>query len=123
MKTLRTLFLCLMLASPVTLCLTVAPPLLLTGCKQPASRATYTTIASVAQSVDIAEREYLDGVLAQKYSTNNFTQIEASYDAFQSSLRLAIATARNDTNALAPLNLSAEAAKLISAIQQAKGAK
>jgi uncharacterized protein with FMN-binding domain len=118
-KTFYQLLLAVLLGLVPVAVVTLAP----LGCKQPASRSAYTTIASVAKSVDIAEREYLDGVLAKRYSTNHFPQVQASYDAFQSSLRLALATARNDTNALAPLNLSAEANALLQAIRDAKGAK
>lgn len=93
------------------------------GCKTPPSRQTYDTISSVAKSVDLAEREYLDRVISGQVGTNDFTRIQAGYAAFQESLRAAIAVSMNDTNALAPASLSAAASRLVLDIQTAKGGK
>lgn len=119
MKTIRILTMSAMLAVAALL----AAPVAITGCKTAPSRNTYNTIASLAMVVDVAEREYLDQVIAGEAGTNNFTQIQAGYAAFQESLRLTLAISMNDSNALAPVSLSAAAARLLLDIQAAKGDK
>jgi hypothetical protein len=99
-------------------------PIATIGCKSTPSRQTYTTLATVGQAVDMAEREYLDRVVAGQINVDaQFTQIQAGYSAFQQAYKAALAVSMNDSNALSPPNLSALAAKLISDINQAKGAK
>jgi hypothetical protein len=99
-------------------------PIATIGCKSTPSRQTYTTLATVGQAVDMAEREYLDRVVAGQIKVDGqFTQIQAGYSAFQQAYKAALAVSMNDSNALSPPNLSALAAKLISDINQAKGAK
>lgn len=85
------------------------------------SRTIYTTLAALGQSVDAAEREYLDRALARTVSTNNYPQIQYAYKGFQVAYSNAVWAAAGDTNVLAPLNLTQQGADLLFIINSAIG--
>lgn len=121
MKKLRTVIAAVLLA--VAAITFTAGPVAVVGCKSP-SRQAYTTLASVGEAVDVAEREYMDRVVSgQIKADEQFTRIQAGYSAFQQAYKAALAAASNDQNALAPANIASLAAKLVSDIKQAEGGK
>lgn len=98
----------------------VIAPIVLVGCSggcKSSERTQHTTLHATGKAVDIAEREYMDGIVKGTIRTNEFPQIQAGYKAFQASYRLAVQSASGDTNALTPTNLSALAAELLQQIQ------
>lgn len=91
---------------------------LIIGCAT-GNRATYNTLASLGKAVDIAERQYMDGVLAGTYATNDFPRIQASYSAFQGAYKLTVISMMGKTNAPPTEELARQGAQLISDIQAA----
>lgn len=93
-----------------------------TGCKSKSvERVAHTTLASIGQAVDIAEREYLDQVVTGRASTNDFRGIQFAYAAFQVAYGTAVGAAAGNTNSLSSSNLTAQGFRLITRINQSKG--
>ena len=91
------------------------------GCRTSQSRAVHNTLGGLGQAVDIAEREYMDGVIYGAYKTNDFPRIQAGYSAFQGAYKLAVVMAMGSTNIPPTAELSRQAAQLISDINAVKG--
>lgn len=101
-----------------TICL-----LLVIGCTS-RQRTTHTTLASIGKSVDIAEREYLDGVLTKRYKTNGFPEVQRAYGAFQVVYSNAVWVAARDTNAPpVPPEVMARSQSFLNYVNSAKGTK
>ncbi len=94
------------------------------GCGTSPQRATHTTLEGVGRAVDLAEREYLDGVLARRYRTNGFPETQAAYGLFQIVYSNAVWQASRDTNRVGlPEYVRAAADQALTQINSAKGAK
>jgi hypothetical protein len=105
----------LLLLAAIVLCI---------GCGSNASRNTHTTLEGVGRSVDLAEREYVEGVLMRRYSTNRFPEVQRGYAAFQTVFSNAVwFAARSTNNVGVPPEVRAKANDVLSEINQAKGAK
>lgn len=97
--------------------------LLVIGCTS-RQRTTHTTLASIGKAVDIAEREYLDGVLTKRYKTNGFPEVQRAYGAFQVVYSNAVWVAARDTNAPpVPPEVMAKSQSFLNYVNSAKGTK
>lgn len=95
--------------------------LLIAGCSS-RQRTTHTTLASIGKAVDIAEREYLDGVLTKRYKTNGFPEVQRAYGLFQLTYSNAVWVAARDTNGIAvPPEVIGRSKSFLNYVERAKG--
>lgn len=90
------------------------------GCSSPPSRIAFNTLASVQKGTIQAYDRFLDGVLAGRISTNNVPKVSQAFNSFQSTMGAALVLAQFSTNAPATEKVLVEAAKVTSAIAEAK---
>lgn len=88
-----------------------------------ARRTTYTTLASTELAAKSSYDGYLDSVLSGKTRTNDVPIISASFDEFQSVMKIAVNAASGNTNALVTADVSRASAKLLQQINAVKGKK
>lgn len=117
MKILRCLFAAALLSVAVLI-----QPAVFSGCSTQ-SRQVFTTIHSVATAIDIAEREYLDLILAGRISTNSFQVVQAGYGDFQGVLKIVLSASQGNTNAQPPSALTVAGAGFLSEVAKAKSIK
>lgn len=103
----------------------VTTSLTYSGCNTTPTQQTVTvnTLLGLGQSVNAAFAAYSDLLIAGKVSTNSLPQISAAYADFQLAFASAVRIAQSNTNAPPPPELAAAGAKLITTLNQQKGAQ
>jgi uncharacterized lipoprotein YmbA len=93
---------------------------LLVGCSTP-QRDTYDSLAAVGKAVDLAETEYVEGVLVKRYPTNDFPKVQRAYNLFQVAYSNAVWRSARNTNLVGvPLEVKNAADETLKTINQAK---
>lgn len=90
----------------------ISAVLLVEGCTSTQQRTTANTLQSLEAGATQAVASYYDGVLKGVISTNDVPKVAHAYNDFQAAYALAVVTAQNNTNALAPAALVQEATAL-----------
>lgn len=85
----------------------------LPGCTTTGQRTAANTIQSVEATGTAAYAAYCDGVLKGVIPTNDFPKASKAYNQFQADVALAVTLAQNNSNALAPTNLTTELGNLV----------
>lgn len=96
--------------------------ILLSGCAMNPAQQTvaYKTLYGVEVATTGAYDGYSTAVAKGLLPTNDVPAISHAFDKFQSSLGLAIALARNDTNAVAPPDVVSDSASVVTLISGVK---
>lgn len=103
---------------------TIIGAVIITGCGTTGQRTAANTIESEQAVADSTVAGYYDGVLQGILTTNDVPTVSRSYNAFNASVRLEIELAQNNTNALAPANLTTEFNGLVTLVKSvSKAAK
>lgn len=103
--------------------LLLAASISLIGCAGGTNRTTYTTLGATEKAVVLSYDGYLDSVFKGTSRTNELPTIAKSFDAFQSSFKVAVSAASGNTNAPVTAEISAAAASILQAVNSAKGVK
>lgn len=91
------------------------------GCLTPKQqKVTYQTLGGLEVASTAVYDSYLTLVFTGKLATNDVPTVSHAYNDFQTSMVFAIVTAKNNTNALAPDALKAEADALVNLITTVK---
>lgn len=93
------------------------------GCTTTQQTAAYNTLSGLETGTTAAYNAYLTLVAQGTVSTNSVPQVSHDFNDFQSAMVLAVLAAQNNTNALAPTNLVAEAAAVVSLINTVEQSK
>ena len=93
--------------------------LFVNGCNTTQQRTVANTIEAVEASGTSSYAGYCDGVLKGLIPTNDFPKVSRIYNQFQSDVAVAVTLAQNNSNALAPTNLTAELGDLVNVITTA----
>jgi len=91
------------------------------ACSTTTQRQAINTIGSVETAATASVDSYFSLVLQGKLPTNNVPQVTRAYNALQQSVKTSLDLVQNNTNSLAPANLSKELTDLINVVNQAKG--
>lgn len=86
--------------------------LVMPGCTSTQQRTAANTLQSLEAGATQTVSSYYDGVLKGVISTNDVPKVAHAYNDFQAAYALAVITAQNNTNALAPEALVQEATAL-----------
>lgn len=87
------------------------------------NRKLYQSLATVEVVTTGAFASYLDLVVTGKVATNAVPVVSADYNAFKQVWSAAVVIAQWNTNSVAPANVTAASAKVLTDINNAKGSK
>jgi hypothetical protein len=103
--------------------LLASPVVLTTGCKTSGQTLVYNTLYSVQNTTLTAYDTYLDQVVKGKIGLEGVPSVSQAFNRFQIGMQVALSAAQFNWQAPAPVDVTALASQVLSAIVAAKGGK
>lgn len=89
-----------------------------TGCNTTQQRVAFNTLGSVESTATAGVDNYYLAAAKGLAPTNGIPKVTSLYNKFQADMQVAVLVAQNNTNALAPTNIVAEAGALLTAVAE-----
>lgn len=104
--------------TPLTFIAGVGMIIMLLGCNTTQQRTAYNTLGSVESATTAGVDGYFLAAAKGMADTNGIPKVAKAYNQFQADMQVAVLLAQNNTNALAPSNIVAEATDVLNAVVQ-----